>query len=560
MPPQYLDEQTEARAERGKQAIKRYKKATTDSGNFDSLYEEIAKRLFPQHVGTFNSQGMNLGEGQKNTQDLVDATGIVALQKFSAFCESTITPRNARWHYLIDQDKTLRRNRAVQAYWDDTTDVLFKYRNKTSANFASQTHQHWQGLGAYGTNFVYVDRLDRAYGNGLRYKSLHLGGLAFDENHQGIVDTMCRNVPGTTVRHVVQMFTKDSDVLPAWVKEKVEQDKLDEKVELIQCVYPRADYEPGRLDERGQRYISQHVLMKGQWLVREGGFHTWPFPGGRYSQAPGEKRGRGPAIFCLPSLKLLNEQKKTVIKQGHRSVDPVIFTHDDGVVDAWSLRPGAINGGGVSGEGRPLFATLPVGNLALAKEMMQGEAYFINDAFLITLFQIFVETPEMTATEVLERAREKGALLSPTMGRQESEFLGPMVERELDVLNEQGLLPPKPAILAEAEAEYEVYYDSPLSRLQRAEKGSGFARSIMSTAELVKVTGDQSLLDIYDLETAQAEMAVEIHGVPVRWMSTPEKLAGKRKARAEQIQMQQMIDAAPAAASVAKTMQGANAA
>ena len=37
----------------------------------------------------------------------------------------------------------------------------------------------------------------------------------------------------------------------------------------------------------------------------------------------------------------------------------------------------------------------------------------INDAFLVTLFQILTETPEMTATEVIERTREKGALLSP---------------------------------------------------------------------------------------------------------------------------------------------------
>ena len=46
----------------------------------------------------------------------------------------------------------------------------------------------------------------------------------------------------------------------------------------------------------------------------------------------------------------------------------------------------------------------------------------------------------MTATEVLERAREKGALLAPTMGRQQSEALGPMIEREIDILVECGLM------------------------------------------------------------------------------------------------------------------------
>ena len=40
--------------------------------------------------------------------------------------------------------------------------------------------------------------------------------------------------------------------------------------------------------------------------------------------------------------------------------------------------------------------------------------------------------PQMTATEVIERTNEKGILLAPTIGRQQSEYLGPMIERELD--------------------------------------------------------------------------------------------------------------------------------
>jgi hypothetical protein len=81
--------------------------------------------------------------------------------------------------------------------------------------------------------------------------------------------------------------------------------------------------------------------------------------------------------------------------------------------------------------------------------LAEGRA-IINDSFLVTLFQILIDSPQMTATEVLQRAQEKGALLSPTMGRQQSEFLGPTIERELDVLAQQGMIPPMPAILQQA--------------------------------------------------------------------------------------------------------------
>jgi len=96
----------------------------------------------------------------------------------------------------------------------------------------------------------------------------------------------------------------------------------------------------------------------------------------------------------------------------------------------------------------------------------------------VTLFQILTESPQMTATEVLERAREKGMLLAPTMGRQQSESLGPSIEREIDILDQQGLLPEMPDILKEVGSDYKVEYDSPLSRAQKAEETAGVFRSL----------------------------------------------------------------------------------
>ena len=47
---------------------------------------------------------------------------------------------------------------------------------------------------------------------------------------------------------------------------------------------------------------------------------------------------------------------------------------------------------------------------------MDEERSLINDAFLVSLFQILTETPNMSATEVIERTNEKGILLAPTVG------------------------------------------------------------------------------------------------------------------------------------------------
>ena len=243
-----------------------------------------------------------------------------------------------------------------------------------------------------------------------------------------------------------------------------------------------------------------------------------------------------------------------MLTQGHRTVNPVLLSHDDGILDSFSLKPGAMNPGGVSAEGRALVHTLPVGNLAAGQELMDMERQVINDSFLVSLFQILVDTPAMTATEVLERAREKGALLSPTMGRQQSEMLGPMIERELDLLTQQGLLPELPPALVEAQGEYEIEYDSPLSRSQRSEEAAGWLRTLEAAIAYANTTQDISVLDQFDTDVIYPALA-EINAVPASWMRGEDAVAQLRQQRAQQQEMQQMVEAAPAAAGVMKALQ-----
>ena len=240
------------------------------------------------------------------------------------------------------------------------------------------------------------------------------------------------------------------------------------------------------------------------------------------------------------------------MKQGHRVVEPVLLAHDDGVVGTFSLRNGAINVGGVNAQGKPLVHVLPTGNLAVGKDLMDDERLVINDAFLLTLFQILTDNPQMTVTEVLERSREKGLLIAPTAGRLQAEFLGALIEREIDVLERQGLLPPLPGILAEAGGGFIVEYDSPMARMARAENAAGFMRSLDFAVEFLKTTQDPSILDWFNFDKAMPAI-LDINGSPVAWTSTADDVKKKRAGREQAAQEQQMIEAAPAMASLVKT-------
>ena len=522
--------------------------ARRDRGNFDSQWEEAAARVIPAHRSSFTGRGLDNvfgAGGQKKTEEMIDATAALANLRFSAVLESLGTPQSSVWHLLKPADKTLKNNRAVRIYFDEVNDILFSYRYRPVANFVANIQQCYGSVGAYGNATLFVDRPDET--PGLRYKYLHLGETYYFTNHAGVIDTLYRPF-WLDARQAVQKFPKG---LPDAITTAANSEQSDRKFEFLHCIYPSTDYSPGGIGVKGMRFASLYISRQEEKIIEEGGYHSFPAPSARYTVAPGETYGRGPAQWVLPAIKTLNEQKKTVLKQGHRNVDPVLLAHDDGVIDGFSMRAGAINKGAVTADGKMLVHPLPVGNIAVGEKMMEMERGIIQDAFLITLFQILVDTPQMTATEVLERAREKGMLIAPTAGALQAGFLGPMIERELDLLMQQGLLPDMPPILAATGGSYKIEYDSPMSRMMRAEKAAGFLRAFGVATDFAQRTGDRSALDWFNIDAAMPEI-MDIQGSPTAWSSTPEEVAKMREQRAQDAQEQKMIEAAPAAAGLLK--------
>jgi hypothetical protein len=530
----------------GEEIAKRVEKLASGRTTWESHWDEIARRVLPAYSDSFSNLGSPMSnKGEKQTELMFDSTASNALLRFSAAMESMLTPRNAKWHRIRPTDPYLLKDRDTRLWFDEVNDLLFHYRYSTKANYASQQHENYMSLGAFGTGCMFIDGMK---GGGLRYRAIHLGEIYFCENHQGLIDSAYRKFP-YTARQACQMW---GDKAPKRCKDAMEKDP-EQEFFFIHAVLPRDDYDPIRIDFKGMPYASYYVSCDDKVVLSESGYQTFPYSISRYVTAPGETYGRSPAMMVLPAIKVLNEEKKTLLKQGHRAVDPVLLAHDDGVLDTFSLKPGALNYGGVSADGRPLVHALPTGNLAVGKDMMDDERFAINEAFLVTLFQILVDTPQMTATEVIERSREKGALLSPTMGRQQSEALGPQIERELDLLSRQRLLPPIPPALKEAGGDYQIEYDSPLSRSQKAEEAAGLMRTAEFATQVAANTQNPEPLDHFNWDIIMPELA-DMNAVPTRWLRSKEDVEAIREGRNQQVDQQNLVNALPGAAAMTKAI------
>lgn len=547
--PDRYREPTDAEQEIYIDTMREFQQLAQNRTTFESHWEEIARIVLPAYSGTFTFGNFQM-PGSKKAFDQIDSTAQLALSRFGAICDSLLTPRNMRYQMLQASNRDLMKSRQVRLWFERQTRTLFDERYKSHSNFASQNHNNFLMLGGFGTLSMFVDEYDDpATGkpSGLRYRSLPPGQVYIKENHQGIVDG-CVIWYRRTALQAYKEFGADRLPECMWAALKAGSQ---EPFDFLQRICLRSDYDPERLDYKAMPWASYHISVQGSCVVKESGYHTFPMPVGRYLQYAGEVNGRSPAMQVLGAMKTLNAEKKTFLKQGHRASDPILLTADDGLTDLASLRPGVGVSGAVNADGRPLIHILPTGEIQITLEMMEEERKIINDAFLVTLFQIMTETPQMTATEVIERTNEKGILLAPTVGRQQSEYIDPMTERELDILSRLGKLDPMPPELREAGGEYSVVSTSPLAKAMRAQEAAGFMRTLENVRELVAITQDPSLLDPFDFDVAIPAIA-EIQSVPESWMADTKKIAVKRQQRAQQMARQQQVQEMPAQAAMMK--------
>jgi hypothetical protein len=206
--------------------------------------------------------------------------------------------------------------------------------------------------------------------------------------------------------------------------------------------------------------------------------------------------------------------------------------------------------------GRPAVVPLQTGaNLPITLEMMEQKREAVSASFLNSLFLQMSNNREMTATEVMERAKEKGQLLAPTTGRQEAEMLGPQIDRERGILQRNGLLPPLPQELLEA-PDFEIIYDNEAARLQRSEDALAIERTAGWALQATAAGADPSLLEVPDWHAMFREIA-EINGVSARLLKDKSEVSAAIAAQAQRSEQQESLAMASQGASAMKDLKAA---
>lgn len=513
---------------------------------WEPIWREVDVRVNPLGEGAFTERT----PGQLNGLDIFDHTASVGLDRFTAAYTGMIIPRGERYHTLTSTSSALNDEPAWLAWVEDAVDKLFAARYSPLAGFDPEANMNIRSIGSYGSGPFWIDEHP---GRGMFYKTLHLSECYIDEDYTGRVDTLHRKFK-LNVRQAAQMF--GSENLTARLREDFDNGKFDREHEFLHVVRPRHDRDPERFDFRSMAIESRYICLTDKAQVREGGYNTRPFAFSRYVTGPRERYGRSPAIQVMGAIRTINAMAKTILRGGQKAVDPPLLVPEDGVLSSIHNAPGKATVGGLDFAGNPQVVPLQTGGaLGLGMEMLEQERGPVRDAFLEQVWTLVTDRRDrMTATEVLEIARMQGMLLAPMASRQEVEWLGPMIERELDILIRNRVIPPPPPEFREEGAQIKIIYDNPLSRASKAEEAIGFGRLLEMLAPIAAI--DPSVYDEISTERAPRELAKAL-AVRSAYLATPEEAEAKREARAQSEEMASALSALKDAGSAVKDLSAA---
>jgi len=523
-------------------------------GNWSITWQEVAERCFTDQAD-FN---VTNSKGTQRNQRVFDPTATMAVSRSASAITGLITPKSERWHTLTTDNDDLNKSQNVKRYFDEVTRILFANRYAAKAGFETANYQAVRSLMGFGTGQIAVNEAPN--NQGLIYQALFLGDMFYGVNNYGVVDTAMREFTFTK-RQAIQQWGLDS--LPRKIQEDQKQDT---EYKFCHIVHANDDYKEDSLKASERKYTYVYLFKDDMNKpIQEGGYYSFPYAICREMTSPNEIYGRSPAMQVLPEIKGLNEIRKTSIKAAQLMVTPPLLAPADGmgvgILGSGPMNinftPGGITKGGVNAQGQQMIQPMNMGvRPDIGQQMIEESRKIINDSFYLNLFQILVETPTMTATEVLARTQEKGILLAPTAARLEQEYLGPMIERELDILSRQGKLPELPGELVEAGGDYTIKYESPLTRAQRSSQLLGIQETVNMAMTVASV--DPSVLDRVNFDEVLKQSS-EINNTPASIIRSDEETETLRASRKQAEQQQQILEQAPAMAGAARDIAEAQA-
>lgn len=500
--------------------VDKLKHLKSDRGNWEREWQDVADYVLPRKNEVITKRT----DGERKTTLIFDNTAIVSNELLAGFLHGMLTSPNTPWFEFTTGDAALDREDEVRAYLQESARRV--HNVLANSNFNTEVHEMYLDLGAFNTACMFVEEVKPDEGREVvRFSTKFIANYYIDEDHLGRVNQVYQEWKWDAGK-IVHAFGIDN--VPAKIKDCYEKNKTEEYT-VIHAMYP--EHLIPNYSKSNKPWVSHYILPDLNAHVKIDYFFEIPCVIPRWAKASGEKYGRGPGMAAIPEVKSLNKMAEVVLKGAQKVVDPPLMVPDDGFIMPIRTKPASLNyyRAGTTDTIRPIFNNTQVD---FGFQVMQEKRLRVREAFYIDQLISPTGGPARTATEVMQRAEEQMRLMGPILGRQQSEFARPLVDRVFGIMERRNLLPLAPEVLQGRIVD--VRYTSPIAKTQRLAEGNAIMRTVQAMAPFVQT--DPTILDNINGD-AILKVVADIYGFPQEGFKTKREVQETRQARAQQQQM-----------------------
>jgi hypothetical protein len=524
--------------------IRRYAELLVPWRIWSAEYQELADYVLPRK----SSIQVRKTPGTKRTQKLFDSTAIRAAEMLASSMHGALTSSSLRWFYLECDDQELNENEEVRIWLYHVTNQMLWEFNRS--NFASEAHESYLDLVVFGTACLFEDMAQSKEPGfpGLEFQSVPCGKYVVSEGPDGRVNTVFRSYE-MSAEAIRLRFGED---LPAILKEPLRADRM---YAVINGVYPAK----GKKGPLLHQWDSSWFLYRERTMLAQKGFHDFPFMVPRWTKINEETYGRGPSHTALPDIRSLNKVTELELKALAKVVDPPVKILAGDAIGPVRLQPGAGTTVRSMDSVQPLLLGIDFKVSNLKSEQLKTS---IREMYYSDQLQL-QSGPQMTAEEVRVRYELMQRIMGPALGRLESEFLKPLIDRTFAIMMREQQFPPIPAPLLEAQQRgkisLKIRYEGPLARAQKAVDAAAIQEIFTTVEPLAQI--NPKVLDVIDFDECIRQLG-NIKGVPPTCIRdadrTQEFRAQQAQEQADSQKAEQAEQVAGAAGKAAPMVQALN--
>jgi hypothetical protein len=489
----------------------------TDTVNFRNLYQEVADLMFPRE----NQINTRRTPGEDKNREIADTTGLTASIDATSGMSINIFPPGDKFYNVVMSDKKLNDIEAVKRKLGEITEL--SHEKRANSNFMLQANETLRSLLTFGTGNMFSEYIP---GVGLNYRDYDVGQYTFMENPQSRVDTMFIEFE-FTAKQAFQKWGEDAG--ETTVAKAKDPQTANDKFKFIWVTRPRDLTKQTGSENTAMPFESIFVNRADVQVVEESGFEEFPFQVSRWAKSSTEKWGRGIGTYALGPVQGLQTEKRDLLECAnlHNNPPKEVLESFEGEV---KVSPGDLNWVTEKGTIRAIEQNA-MGNFAITKDVIEMDRQEVRKMFFLDAFNQLEQLRGDRRNELEIRARLAEGLrkLVIPVSRIQTEWLTGLVTRDIMLLlrnGELGELPP------EMEgASFKIEYIGRLALELQSAQTTGWLRWVQEGSEIEAVS--PGVLDNVNMDIGYRRRGVTL-GVAVEDIATPDEVAAKREARAQQ--------------------------